>query len=181
MGYAPGYPDFLLRRLSRDFSPEILLEAGLVARDDQGATRDRFRGRVLFPIHDLSGNAVGFGGRLLAGPKTPPNAAKYVNSPETPIYKKGSLLYNLNRAKAEATRTGRAFLVEGYTDVIALDQAGIGSAVATCGTALGEEHLRLLARFTDGSSCPSTRTRRGTGPPSGRTPPTSATRWTSRS
>jgi DNA primase len=148
IGFAPNYPDYLLRRMARSVSPELLLEAGLVSRDEQGGMRDRFRGRVLFPIHDLSGNAVGFGGRLLAGPKAPANAAKYVNSPETPIYKKGFLLYNLNRAKAEATRTGRAFLVEGYTDVIAMDQAGIGSAVATCGTALGEEHLRLLARFT---------------------------------
>ncbi len=158
IGYAPGYSDFLLRRMNKTFSPEILVEAGLVAKDPGGALRDRFRGRVVFPIHDLSGNAVGFGGRLLVGPTKPgaeapsgggPAAAKYVNSPETPVYHKGSLLYNLNRAKAEVTRTGRVFLVEGYTDVIALDQAGVPTAVATCGTALGEEHLRLLSRFTD--------------------------------
>jgi DNA primase len=147
IGYAPGYSDFLLKRLSRNFSPELLVEAGLVAKDAAGALRDRFRGRVMFPSHDLSGNAVGFGGRLLAGPNAPPNAAKYVNSPETSVYHKGNLLYNLNRAKAEITRLGRAFLVEGYTDVIALDQAGIQTAVATCGTALGEDHIRLLARF----------------------------------
>jgi DNA primase len=149
VGYAPGYPDFLLRRLSKTYSPELLVEAGLVAQDGGGAMRDRFRGRMMFPIHDLSGNAIGFGGRLLAGPNTPPNAAKYVNSPDSSIYHKSSLLYNLNRAKAEVTRSGRAFLVEGYTDVIALDQAGIPTAVATCGTALGEEHARLLARFTE--------------------------------
>ncbi|HEY3210715.1 MAG TPA: DNA primase [Actinomycetota bacterium] len=149
LGYAPGYPDFLLKRMSRIFSPELLVEAGLVAKDAGGALRDRFRGRVMFPIHDLSGNAVGFGGRLLAGPNAPPNTAKYVNSPETSLYHKGNLLYNLNRAKAEITRLGRAFLVEGYTDVIALDQAGIHTAVATCGTALGEEHVRLLSRFGD--------------------------------
>ncbi|HEX8099384.1 MAG TPA: toprim domain-containing protein, partial [Actinomycetota bacterium] len=111
----------------------------------------RFRGRVMFPIHDISGNAVGFGGRFLARPGATANsnAPKYVNSPETPVYRKGDLLYNLHRAKAEVTKTGRAFLVEGYTDVIALDQVGIASAVATCGTALGEEHIRLLSRFTE--------------------------------
>ena len=147
LGYAPGYSDFLLKRLSRSFSPELLVEAGLVAKDSGGALRDRFRGRVMFPIHDLSGNPVGFGGRLVAGRNAPPNAAKYVNSPETSVYHKGNLLYNLNRAKAEITRLGRAFLVEGYTDVIALDQAGIHAAVATCGTALGEDHVRLLSRF----------------------------------
>jgi DNA primase len=147
IGYAPGYSDFLLKRLTRTYSAELLVEAGLVTKDERGTLRDRFRGRVVFPIHDLSGNAVGFGGRLLAGPHAPPNAAKYVNSPETAVYHKGNLLYNLNRAKADITRTGRAFLVEGYTDVVALDQAGITTAVATCGTALGEEHIRLLARF----------------------------------
>ena len=147
IGYSPGYPDYLLKRLSRSYSPELLVEAGLVSKDDQGNLRDRFRGRVMFPIHDLSGSAVGFGGRLLAGAHAPPNAAKYVNSPETPVYRKGSLLYNLHRAKADVSRTGRAFLVEGYTDVIALDRAGLGGAVATCGTALGEDHIRLLARF----------------------------------
>ncbi len=147
IGYAPGYPDFLLKRLTKSYAPELLIEAGLVTKDDRGNLRDRFRGRVMFPIHDLSGNAVGFGGRLLAGPNAPPNAAKYVNSPETSVYRKGTLLYNLNRAKADITRTGRAFLVEGYTDVVALAQAGLTTAVATCGTALGEDHLRQLARF----------------------------------
>ncbi len=149
VGYAPGYPDFLLRRLSMSYSPELLAEAGLVARDGQGALRDRFRGRVTFPIHDVAGNAVGFGGRLLEGSGAPPNAAKYVNSPDGPVYHKGTLLYNLNRAKSEIAREGRAFLVEGYTDVIALAQAGVAGAVATCGTALGEDHIRLLSRFTD--------------------------------
>jgi DNA primase len=149
IGYAPGYPDYLLKRLSKTYSSDLLLEAGLVSRDANGAIRDRFRGRVMFPIHDVSANAVGFGGRLLEGPGSPPNAAKYVNSPDGPVYHKGTLLYNLHRAKAEATRTGRTFMVEGYTDVVALDQGGIPTGVATCGTALGEDHVRLLARFTD--------------------------------
>ena len=149
VGYAPASPDFLLQRMSRTYSPQLLVEAGLVAQDTGGAMRDRFRSRVMFPIHDLSGNVIGFGGRLLAAPNAPTNVAKYINSPDSPIYHKSSLLYNLNRAKTEITRSGRAFLVEGYTDVIALDQAGILTAVATCGTALGEDHARLLARFTD--------------------------------
>ncbi len=149
IGYAPGYPDYLLKRLSKSYSSDLLLEAGLVSKDANGAVRDRFRGRVTFPIHDVSGHAVGFGGRLLEGPGAPPNAAKYVNSPDGPVYHKGTLLYNLHRAKAEATRSGRAFMVEGYTDVVALDRGGIPTGVATCGTALGEDHVRLLARFTD--------------------------------
>jgi DNA primase len=89
IGYAPTYPDFLLRRLSRAYSAELLVEAGLVAKDAEGNLRDRFRGRVMFPIHDLSGNAVGFGGRLLAGPRAPTNAPKYLNSPESAVYHKG--------------------------------------------------------------------------------------------
>jgi DNA primase len=151
IGYAPGYPDFVLRRLARRSSAELLAEAGLVTKDAAGELRDRFRSRVMFPVHDLSGNAVGFGGRHLARPgqAAPANVAKYVNSAESAVYHKASILYNLNRAKGEITRTGRVFLVEGYTDVIALDQAGVPNAVATCGTALGEEHLRLLARFTE--------------------------------
>jgi DNA primase len=142
IGFAPGYPDFLLRRLARDLSPELLIEAGVAMKDARGGVRDRFRNRITFPIHDLSGNAVGFGARLLEG-----DGPKYLNSPETPVYRKGELLYNLHRAKGEVTRAGRAFVVEGYTDVIALHQAGIPTAVATCGTALGEGHFRLLSRF----------------------------------
>jgi DNA primase len=150
VGYAPGYPDFLLRRLSGSFGPELLAEAGLVARDRQNTLRDRFRGRVTFPIHDVTGNAVGFGGRLLQPKDRPPiQAAKYVNSSDSPVYHKSSLLYNLHRAKGDIGRDRRAFLVEGYTDVIALDQAGVTEVVATSGTALGEEHVRVLSRFTD--------------------------------
>jgi DNA primase len=142
IGFAPGPSDFLLKRLARDLSTEILVEAGLAFKDARGQVRDRFRARITFPIHDLSGKAVGFGARLLEG-----DGPKYMNSPETPIYKKGELLYNLHRAKNDLTRTGRGFVVEGYTDVIALAQAGITTAVATCGTALSEGHFRLISRF----------------------------------
>jgi DNA primase len=143
IGFAPGYPDFLLRRMAREFSPEILIEAGLAMKDPRGGVRDRFRSRITFPIHDLAGKAVGFGARLLEG-----DGPKYLNSPETPIYKKASLLYNLHRAKGEVTKAGRAYVVEGYTDVIALHQAGIPLGVATCGTALGEGHFQVLSRFS---------------------------------
>jgi DNA primase len=142
IGFAPRYQDFLLRRLARELSPEILVEAGLAMKDPRGGIRDRFRARLMFPIHDLTGKPVGFGARLLEG-----DGPKYLNSPETPVYRKGELLYNLHRAKADLARTGRALVVEGYTDVIALHQAGIPTGVATCGTALGEAHFRLLSRF----------------------------------
>ncbi len=152
IGYAPGYADFLLRRLARSLSTEILVEAGLALRDDQGNVRDRFRGRITFPVRDLSGRAVGIGARIL--PTARDDAAsrategpKYLNSPETPIYKKAEVLYNLDRAKAGVARSGEIFVVEGYTDVIAMAQAGIDTAVATCGTALGEGHFRLASRF----------------------------------
>ena len=155
VGYAPGYPDFLLRRLTPRFSPELLVEAGLAVRDAGGAIRDRFRGRITFPVHDLSGRAVGFGARALprsnrvdAEVTAPlPEGPKYLNSPETPVYRKGEMLYNLNRAKPAVARSGEAVVVEGYTDVIALAQAGVETAVATCGTALSEGHFRLLSRF----------------------------------
>jgi len=145
IGFAPGYSDFLLRRLSKRLSSEILVEAGLAIRDNEGNVRDRFRGRITFPVHDLSGRAVGIGARVLPGARD--DGPKYMNSPETPVYRKGEVLYNLNRAKGAVARSGEVFLVEGYTDVIAMARAGVENAVATCGTALGEGHFRLASRF----------------------------------
>jgi DNA primase len=145
IGYAPGYPDFLLRRLARTLSTEILVEAGLALRDQEGNVRDRFRGRITFPVHDLSGRAVGIGARILPGGRD--EGPKYLNSPETPIYRKGEVLYNLHRAKGAVARSGEVFVVEGYTDVIAMARAGLENTVATCGTALGEGHFRLASRF----------------------------------
>ena len=149
VGYAPGYPDFLLRRLSeaRDLSPEILLEAGLATRGDDGTVRDRFRGRLIFPIHDLQGHGIGFGARILPSDPRAGEQAKYLNTAETPIYKKHEVLYNLHRARQAIARSGEVFVVEGYTDVIGFSQAGIENTVATCGTALGEGHFRQLSRF----------------------------------
>jgi len=145
IGYAPGSPDFLMRRLAKRLSPDLLVEAGLVAKDGEGGMRDRFRGRITFPIRDLSGRHVGFGGRIL--PSSDAKVAKYVNTSETPIYRKSELLYNLDGAKSAATRSGELFVTEGYTDVVAMAQGGVEAAVATCGTAITEQHLRLLSRF----------------------------------
>ena len=146
IGYAPTYPDFVLRRLT-SLGPEILLEAGVATRGEDGGVRDRFRGRITFPIHELQGRGVGIGARFLPSDPRAGEQAKYLNTAETPIYRKNELLYNLHRARAAIAKSGEAFVVEGYTDVIALHQAGIENAVATCGTALGEEHFRLLSRF----------------------------------
>jgi DNA primase len=145
IGYAPRYPDFLLRRLARRLSPELLVEAGLALRDNDGTVRDRFRGRVTFAVRDLSGRAVGIGARMLPGDRE--DGPKYLNSPETAVYRKAEVLYNLQRAKPAVSRSGEVVVVEGYTDVIALAQAGIETTVATCGTALGEGHFRLASRF----------------------------------
>ena len=111
VGYAPGYPDFLLRRLARSYSAEILVEAGLAIQDERGRVRDRFRGRITFPVHDLSGKAVGIGARILPGGRD--DGPKYLNSPETPMYRKGEVLYNLQRAKAAVTRSGEIFASRG--------------------------------------------------------------------
>jgi DNA primase len=118
--------------------------AGLVRRGRGGRLYDIFRSRVLFPIYDLRGHPVGFGGRSLEGP-----GPKYLNSPDSRIYQKSRLLYGLDRAKGVIARTGEAVVVEGYFDVIACHKAGVETAVATCGTALGEDHFDLLRRFTD--------------------------------
>ena len=146
IGFAPVSADFLLRRLT-DLGPEILLEAGVASRGEEGTVRDRFRGRITFPVHDLQGRGVGIGARILPTDPRVGEQAKYLNTAETPIYRKNELLYNLHRARGAIARSGEAYVVEGYTDVIALHQAGIENAVATCGTALGEEHFRLLSRF----------------------------------
>jgi DNA primase len=145
--YAPGYPDFLLRRLAKDLGPEVLLEAGLATKGEDGVVRDRFRGRLTFPIQDLQGRYLGFGARVLPSDARAAEQAKYLNTAETPIYRKGEVLYNLHRARQTVARSGQVFVVEGFTDVIGLAQAGIDSAVATCGTALGEAHFKLMSRF----------------------------------
>jgi DNA primase len=147
IGYAPGYPDFLLRRLGKGLGPEVLLEAGLATRGEDGQVRDRFRGRITFPVHDLQGRAVGFGARIVPTDARSGEQAKYINTAETSIYRKNELLYNIHRARTAIARSGEAIVVEGYTDVIGPVMAGVENVVATCGTALGEEHFKLLSRF----------------------------------
>ena len=145
MGYSPAGGDVLVRALREQQVPEeVMVSAGLAARSRAGRLFDRFRDRVMFPIFDVRGDAVGFGARLLGG-----EGPKYLNSPDSAIYSKSHLLYGLNWAKSAIVREGLAVVVEGYTDVIALAEAGKPLAVATCGTALGESHLDLLRRFTE--------------------------------
>ena len=163
VGYAPAYPDFLLKRLVKALSAELLVEAGLAISDQEGNVRDRFRRRITFPVHDLSGKAVGIGARILPGDRE--DGPKYLNSPETPVYRKAEVLYNLQRAKASATKLGELFLVEGYTDVIAMVRAGVTNTVATCGTALGEGTSGSRRGSRSGWCSRSTRTTRAPAPP----------------
>ena len=145
MGFSPPGGEALVGMLRQRRVPEdVMVTAGLAVRARTGRVYDRFRGRLMFPIYDLRGDAVGFGARLLDG-----EGPKYLNSPETPIYRKSQLLYGLNWSKSEMVRQAHAVVVEGYTDVIGLHLAGMPVAVATCGTALVDSHLDLLRRFTE--------------------------------
>lgn len=153
LGWAPDRWDALVAHLrDADFGDQEVVDAGLATHGRQGPI-DRFRGRVMFPILDKSGkDVVAFGGRVLpavelrTGPREG-TAPKYINSPETEIYKKSQVLYAVNWARAEIQRRDTALVVEGYMDVIALHVAGVGHAVATCGTALTREHFRQLEHF----------------------------------
>jgi DNA primase len=145
LGFSPESWDELTMHLKRrGFTEKTLADAGLASRNARGRLFDRFRGRIMFPIFDLRGDPVGFGARQLDG-----DGPKYLNTAETSIYHKSNLLYGLNWAKGEIVRRGESVVVEGYTDVIALHLAGHPVAVATCGTALGENHLDLLRRFSE--------------------------------
>jgi DNA primase len=147
LGWAPaGSWEALVGHLrGKGFRPEELTEAGLARAGGRGL-RDAFHARVLFPIFDVAGDPVAFGGRLLDADEG--RGPKYVNTAETPIWHKGRALYALNWAKTAIVQAGHAVVVEGYTDVIACHQAGVPQAVATCGTALRAEHFKLLNRFT---------------------------------
>jgi DNA primase len=149
LGFAPPAWDWLLRQASvAGISAADLVATGLaVERQDRSGHYDRFRGRVMFPIRDPQGRCVAFGGRVLPGETT--DAAKYINSPETPLFSKSSMLYGLDTARDAITASRRAIVVEGYTDCIALRQAGVADVVAVLGTALGEKHAKLLRRYAD--------------------------------
>lgn len=145
LGYSPEARDALTRDAQvQGYKLEFLEKTGLsIVRDDYKA--DRFRGRVIFPIHSLSGKVIAFGGRVM---QTDAKTAKYLNSPESEIYHKSKILYGIYQARQEMVRQDRAYLVEGYTDVLSFHQAGITNVVASSGTALTVDQIRLMARFT---------------------------------
>src|SRR5262249_5605675 len=149
LGYVPDLRDWLTSRARKHgYTIELLERAGLVipAADSPGPARDRFRDRLIFPIHDLRGRTIGFGGRIM--PKAAEqlaaagkSVAKYLNRPETAVFQKRRVLYAADLARATARASGWVAVVEGYTDVIAAHQAGLSNFVGTLGTALGDEHV----------------------------------------
>ena len=145
LGYNPDSWDaFTKSALENGFKPEFLSGSGITI-DKNGKRFDRFKGRVIFPIHNLSGRVIGFGGRILKEDK---KAAKYINSPESDIYSKSKALYGIYFAKAAIIGKDNCFLVEGYTDVISLHQAGFENVVASSGTSLTTDQIRLIRRYT---------------------------------
>jgi DNA primase len=144
IGWAPPSWDYLWRLLNKAGIPsKAAIECGLVIEGQRGLY-DRFRGRIIFPIRDVIGRLIGFGGRSIAG-----EGAKYINTPESPLFHKGRCLYLLNVAKDAMRKKGRAILVEGYMDAIRLHISGFGESVASLGTALTEEQANLISRFAD--------------------------------
>jgi DNA primase len=145
LGYAPNAWDSALTHFNkRGYSEQDLVEAGLISPRDSGGFYDRFRNRIMIPIRDENGRMAGFGARII----DPNDVPKFLNSPETPIFSKGHLLYGLDRARKPIRTADQAVIVEGYLDVIALHQAGYENVVSPMGTALTEHQLRLLKRFT---------------------------------
>jgi len=136
--------DFTKRALDAGYKKEYLVLSGLSIEKENNIF-DRFAGRVMFPIHSLSGQVLGFGGRII---KKDPHSAKYVNTPETEIYHKSRIVYGIYQARQAITRFDRCYLVEGYTDVLSMHEAGIENVVASSGTSLTQEQIRLIKRFT---------------------------------
>jgi DNA primase len=151
VGYSPKAWEDLTRHLrGRGFTDGELIAAGL-AREGHRGTRDRFRGRLMWPIRDLSGDVIAFGARTL----DPDDGPKYLNTPETSLFRKSTVLYGADLAKREIAQRRQAVIVEGYTDVMACHLAGVPTAVATCGTSFGEDHIKVLRRLimdTEGSA-----------------------------
>lgn len=149
IGWAPNEPEALsMNFLNAGYSPDDILRAGLALKSEKGLFLDRFRGRIMFPIHNHFGKVVGFTGRVLPQFENS-EVGKYVNSPETPIFSKSRLLYGFWKSKNFIREAKSAFLVEGQTDFLASWQAGIKNVVASSGTALTEDHLRTLRRLTE--------------------------------
>lgn len=144
VGFAPQGWDSLMRHLrGRGFTEAELTLSGLVSQGQRGVY-DRFRGRLVWPIREVTGETVGFGARRLFEEDQGP---KYLNTPETPLYKKSHVLYGIDLAKRDLQRDKRVVVVEGYTDVMAMHLSGVGTAVATCGTAFGSDHARIVRRL----------------------------------
>ncbi len=144
VGYAPVGWEHLVKHLrAKGFSDDEMTTGGLASHGQRGII-DRFRGRLVWPIRDVTGDVVGFGARKLRDDDDGP---KYLNTPETPLYKKSQVLYGLDLAKRDVAKARQAVVVEGYTDVMACHLAGVTTAVATCGTAFGDEHVRILRRL----------------------------------
>ena len=145
LGYSSeGYNDFYQAAIAQGFNPKLLFDVGLCIPDDRGG-HDRFRGRVMFPIMNIAGKVIAFGGRTLRKDK---EVAKYVNSPESIIYSKRDVIYGLYQAKREISKQDKCFIVEGYADVISMHQAGFKNVIASSGTALTEGHIHAIRRFT---------------------------------
>ena len=152
MGHSPRAWDELTKHLrARGFTDDELTKAGLARRGTRGGLIDMFRGRLMWPIRDLTGETIAFGARKLDSAEDSP---KYLNTPETPLFKKGQVLYGADLAKREIAKRRQAVIVEGYTDVMACALSGVPTAVATCGTSFGEDHVKVLRRLimdTEGS------------------------------
>lgn len=146
LGFSLDQKDhFSMTALSKGYNKDYLLKSGLSLENEQGGLRDRYRARVMFPVHTLSGKIVAFGGRIL---KKDDKTAKYINSPESEIYHKSNELYGIYFAKQAIAKYDKCYLVEGYTDVLSMHQAGIENVVASSGTALTHGQIRLIHRFT---------------------------------
>ena len=149
LGYSSeGYDDFYKAAVAQGFNPKLLFDTGLCIAERDGG-RDRFRGRVMFPIMNIAGKVIAFGGRTLKKDK---NIAKYVNSPESVIYSKRNVIYGLYQAKREISKEDKCFIVEGYADVISMHQAGFKNVIASSGTALTEGHIHAIRRFTSNAT-----------------------------
>jgi len=149
IGYAPDEWTWLVERArNTSYSPKVLEAAGLVGQSDGGRHYDRFKGRLIFPIRDSQGRTIAFAGRVLPS-NIDSRAGKYINCPETRLYSKSDTLYALDIARNAATKSRELIVVEGYTDVILSHQCGVGEAIACCGTAVTERHIRTLKRFAD--------------------------------
>ena len=150
LGYSSeSYDGFYKAAVAQGFNPKLLFDVGLCIPDDRGGGRDRFRGRVMFPIMNIAGKVIAFGGRTLKKDK---EVAKYVNSPESVIYSKRDVIYGLFQAKREINKQDKCFIVEGYADVISMHQAGFKNVIASSGTALTEGHIHAIRRFTNNAT-----------------------------